>query len=170
MTNNTSPTFLEMFGQMKRRNVFRVIVRYGKYMAARAESIAAEQGYTNFKITYMAFLSNIDPNGTTASELARCIQVTKQAMSKMVKEIQREGYIQFLPHKNDGRASVIHLTTRGEDLLRLGVKISEQLKNEMVQVVGDQNVEHLIDTMQALIENTENQREWPATVAKPPTS
>ncbi|MCC6726649.1 MAG: winged helix-turn-helix transcriptional regulator [Saprospiraceae bacterium] len=158
MERKLSPEFFEMYGQMKRRNVFRVIIRYGKYMAARAEAIAHEHGYPNFKLMYMGFLANVDPNGSTASELARCIHVTKQAMSKMVKEIEREGYVEFRPHENDGRASVIHLTPRGEDLLRLGVKISEELKSEMVAGVGEAHVEHLIDTLQTLMEKAE----WPS--------
>lgn len=166
MDRKLSPEFFEMYQQMKQRNVFRVIIRYGKYMAARSEEIAAENGYPNFKFRYMGFLANIDPNGTIASDLARCINVTKQAMSKMVKEIEREGYIEFKPHESDGRASVIHLTPEGEDLLRLGVTISEKLKSEMVEMAGEENVEHLIDTLQLLLQEVEERRGWPFLIGK----
>lgn len=158
MKTKLSKEFFEMYAQMKRRNVFRVIIRYGKYMAAQAETIAREQGFTDFKIQYMGFLSNIDPNGSTASEIARCIHVTKQAMSKMVKEIERVGYIEFHPHENDGRAMVIHLTSKGEDLLKLGITISERLKAEMVELVGEADVEHLIDTLQRLNEQVDDKQ------------
>lgn len=156
MEREVSSEFFEMYRQMRRRNVFRVIIRYGKYLAARSEQIAAEKGFGYFKFRYMGFLSNIEPTGTTASELARCIHVTKQAMSKMVKEIEKEGFIVFKPHENDGRASVIHLTAKGEELLRLGVSISEQLKKEMVDIAGEADIEHLIDTLQKLNEQVED--------------
>lgn len=156
MEKEVSTEFFEMYRQMRRRNVFRVIIRYGKYLAARSEQIAIEKGYTNFKFRYMGFLSNIDPTGTTASEIARCIHVTKQAMSKMVKEIEKEGFIVFKKHENDARASYIHLTPKGEELLRLGVSISEQLKKEMVDIAGEDHIEHLIDTLQKLNEHVED--------------
>ncbi|MBI1225690.1 MAG: MarR family transcriptional regulator [Bacteroidetes bacterium] len=167
MDTKLSTEFFEMYSQMKRRNVYRLVIRYGKYMAARAETIAHERGFLDFKIQYMGFLANIDSKGTTSSELARCIHVTKQATSKMVKEIEKLGYIEFRPHENDGRANVIHLTNKGEELLKLGITISEILKNDMVEIVGEDNVEHLIDTLQKLNAHVDDNQLWKELTSSP---
>ena len=53
----------------------------------------ARKGYKDFKMTYMPVIMNIDLNGTNNNDLAQRAQVTKQAMSKVVKELQNSGYI-----------------------------------------------------------------------------
>jgi DNA-binding MarR family transcriptional regulator len=147
--------FFDMFDRMRQRNVSRVILRYSKYMLARIEQLSAEYGYPELKPQYMSLLANIGPHGAMSSELARCIWISKQAISKMLKEVEAHGFITYRPHESDGRAMMIHLTERGRGLLATSIKISEQIKAEMKAVAGEENIEHLIDTMNKLLEKAD---------------
>lgn len=147
--------FFQMLHQMRERSVTRLIIRYSKMMIARFEKMAAERGYPDFKPHYIGVLSNIGPDGTTSVEISRCIWITKQAVSKLVKEMEAIGYITYKPHHSDGRANMIHLTEKGKDLMLFSQQMSEELKAEMIGVVGEENVAHLIDTLSILMKDAE---------------
>src|SRR5579871_4036935 len=77
----------------------------------------AQKGYKAFKITYMPVIMNIDPQGTNNNDLAVRSKVTKQAMSKVIKELQRSGYISSKTDPNDKRFTIFSLTAKGKNLI-----------------------------------------------------
>jgi DNA-binding MarR family transcriptional regulator len=83
-------------------------------------------GYEDFKMVYMPVLMNIKPEGNTNNnELAAYAKVTKQAMSKVAKELQHMGYIKGKASAQDKRITIFSLTERGKKLVveaRLAVK------------------------------------------------
>lgn len=82
-------------------------------------------GYDGFKMVYMPVLMNIRPEGTNNNELATYAKVTKQAMSKVARELQEMGYIKAKASAQDKRITIFLLTERGKKLVidaRLSVK------------------------------------------------
>lgn len=68
---------------------------------------------------------NIRPEGTNNNELATYAKVTKQAMSKVARELQEMGYIKAKASAQDKRITIFLLTERGKKLVidaRLSVK------------------------------------------------
>jgi DNA-binding MarR family transcriptional regulator len=159
MEINDKQAMWQEYELAKRRNVIRLLIRYGKHMLRKVEKIATAQGHTNFKKQYMAFLHNIGVNGTTAAELAKVTWVTKQAMSKALKEMEKEGYIRLEPHQRDKRALSIRLSEKGEELIELSRKMSKQMEAEMKEIVGVEAVEQLIETLAILMEHVEQNPE-----------
>jgi DNA-binding MarR family transcriptional regulator len=49
----------------------------------------------------------------------------------------------------------VHLTEKGRLLLAASLKVSAQLKAEMIAVAGEENIEHLIDTLSTLLGDAE---------------
>src|SRR5690349_23805618 len=74
----------------------------------------SEQGYNDFKMAYMPVLMNIKPEGTNNNELAKLARVSKQAMSKVARELQDLGYIKTKSDANDKRITIFMLTERGK--------------------------------------------------------
>ncbi len=72
-------------------------------------------GYDGFKMAYMPVLMNIGPEGITNKELAKKAIVTKQAMNKVVKELERMGYVSSDVHCDDKRCIQLTLTTKGKE-------------------------------------------------------
>src|SRR5258708_30791571 len=68
-------------------------------------------------MVYMPLLMNITPEGINNNELANLARVTKQAMSKVAKELQNLGYIKAKIDPRDKRSMVIMLTDRGKKLV-----------------------------------------------------
>lgn len=148
-----------LYEQMKQRNIVRLLIRYGKYMIAKLERLSKENGFEDFKPHYMAFIGNIGTDGTTPADLARCIWVSKQAMSKTLKEMEAKGYISVEPNLKDRRATILRLGDRGLQLLQASSVISTHINEEIRNMIGDEAMEQLIQTLQVLMANAELEME-----------
>lgn len=121
----------------------KLISRLKKEFDARVAAELAHEGYGDFKMGYMQLLMNIRPEGVTNNELARCAKVTKQAMSKLVKELVEDGFIRTETHGQDRRSSVIYLTTRGKKLVITARSKVQELEKEYHKLLGRQRFEDL---------------------------
>lgn len=95
----------------------RLINQFKKDMDQRITERIQERGYKNFKLGDMVLLVHIDPHGTINNDLARKARISKQAMSKVVKNLEAENYISSRKHDTDNRASLIFLTEKGKEFM-----------------------------------------------------
>jgi len=96
---------------------------------------------------YMPFIMNISKNGSTNNDVATKAKVTKQAMSKVVKELLEHKLIKIEKHETDARASLIFLTEKGKKLIHDTKKCVRSLSIEYANLVGDKNYQIMIDSM-----------------------
>jgi DNA-binding MarR family transcriptional regulator len=150
-----SESDLEHFGmlqKMRERSIIRLSKLFFVSLTERAEVLAREQGFPDMKMIYFGFMANLHPDGSTSKEIAERLHVSKQAISKLIQEIEQLGLIRLHPHETDRRASVIRLTDKGNEMLRAGLKISEQIKSEVAEKVGKKSMDAMIDTMKLWLE------------------
>lgn len=115
----------------------------------------SEQGYNDFKMAYMPVLMNIKLEGTNNNELAKLARVSKQAMSKVARELQDLGYIKTKSDANDKRITIFMLTERGKKLVveaRLCVK---DLMDEYRENIGTTEFDSAIQTLISIIDYTD---------------
>jgi DNA-binding MarR family transcriptional regulator len=109
-------------------------------------------GYKNFKIAYMPVLMNVSVDGTNNNELAKRARVSKQAMSKVLKELSLHGYIKTKTDQTDKRSSIVMLTDKGKRFVidaRLCVK---DLMDEYRKEIGKADFDETIQTLLKIIE------------------
>lgn len=114
-----------------------------------------QHGYADFKMVYMPVLMNIRPEGTNNNELAAYAKVTKQAMSKVAKELQRMGYIKSKTSPEDKRITVFTLTELGKRLViqaRLSVK---ELMDTYRKKFGKEEFDKTLNMLAQIIEFNE---------------
>ena len=111
----------------------------------------AQQGYPNFKMAYMPLLMNIGVDGNTNKEIAAKSRVTKQAMSKVVKELEDLELIKVSAHLTDKRSVMIFLTDRGKKMVYTAKIHVKALTNEYKKIIGDKNYELMIDSLSEII-------------------
>jgi DNA-binding MarR family transcriptional regulator len=112
----------------------------------------AQKGYKGFKFVYMPVIMNIDLEGTNNNDLAKRAQVTKQAMSKVVKELQQMGYITSKIDPNDKRSTIFLLTNKGKNFI-MGARDSvAELMEEYRNVLGKKKFDETIGNLVTLIQ------------------
>ncbi|PRY40863.1 DNA-binding MarR family transcriptional regulator [Spirosoma oryzae] len=136
---------------IRQRAVGRLFWQLKRYIDNLMEPQLNSLGYTDFKMSYMMVISNVEEQGTTNNELAKRANVTKQMMSKMVSLLEKERYIYITKNPDDSRSSVIFLDERGKELLvdiRQGI---DQVRVKLDGIVGHDRMEAFINTMVELV-------------------
>ena len=129
--------------------------------AARAHTAAvvarlASRGYVDFPFASASLLWLLDEGGTRSTLLAQRAGVTKQAMSQLVKLMERQGYLEQIADQNDTRAKVIRMTPRGEAVKAACVEVREELNRQIAEVVGKleaRRIEAHLDAMTQMLGN-----------------
>ncbi|WP_420150705.1 MarR family winged helix-turn-helix transcriptional regulator [Spirosoma sp.] len=143
------------FRLIRERSVGRLFWRLKRFTSNYIEPRLHALGYTDFKMSYLMFLSNIEENGTTNNELAKRACVTKQMMSKIVGLLEEEGYIYTRKNPNDSRSSIIFLNDRGKKLFVSLERCMQEARNKFDTIVGHDRMEQVIETMAKLVNELE---------------
>jgi DNA-binding MarR family transcriptional regulator len=88
--------------------------------AVRAD--LAQNGFGDVTPSHSALLRNIGEDGARPSELAAQADVTRQAITKLVDELERLDLVRRDPDPDDGRGVIVRYTDRG----RAGVAIARE--------------------------------------------
>jgi DNA-binding MarR family transcriptional regulator len=110
-------------------------------LASRAHTAAvtarlASRGYDDFPFASASLLWLMDEGGTRSTVLAQRAAVTKQAMSHLVRLMERQGYLEQVPDPTDTRAKVVRMTKRGEAVKTACVDVREELNRKVASVLG----------------------------------
>lgn len=111
-----------------------------------------QRGYMDFKIGDMVLLANISPEGTINNELAKKARITKQAMSKVVKNLESNGFIFTRKHETDNRATVIYLSDKGKQLVIDSSACVQDIQRGYTNIIGEKDTEILRDILFRLVE------------------
>lgn len=116
-------------------------VAKGLMAASRAHMAAvtarlALRGYEDFPFASASMLWLLDEGGTRSTVLAQRAGVTKQAMSQLVRLMERQGYLEQVPDPTDTRAKVVRMTERGEAVKTACVEVREELNRKVAKALG----------------------------------
>ncbi len=152
MTNAALDKKLEEVMANRHRSLIRMLSIIKKDLDARITEQLQEKGYEGFKIGDMALLANIPQEGTINNELAKKARITKQAMSKVVKSLEKDGYIYTRKHETDNRATVIFLSDRGKQLVIDVSGCMREIQGFYTDIIGEENTEILRNILFKLVE------------------
>jgi DNA-binding MarR family transcriptional regulator len=117
-------------------------------LAARAHTAAvtarlALRGYDDFPFASASLLWLMDEGGTRSTVLAQRAGVTKQAMSQLVRLMERQGYLEQVPDPTDTRAKVVRMTPRGEAVKTACVEVRDELNRKVAGILGKKDADRL---------------------------
>src|ERR1700722_9441059 len=110
-------------------------------VASRAHTPAvtarlALRGYDDFPFASASLLWLLDEGGTRSTVLAQRAGVTKQAMSQLVRLMERQGDLEQVPDPTDTRAKVVRMTERGEAGKIACVQVRAELNRKLARSLG----------------------------------
>jgi DNA-binding MarR family transcriptional regulator len=100
----------------------------------------AEQGHPGMRPMYGFALQAIGARGTTATELAGRLGVSKQAAGKIVDRLETIGYVERVTDDLDARRKLVRLTNHGIDSLAKAAMIFQRLHDEWADRLGDRRL------------------------------
>ena len=98
------------------------------------------RGFTDLRPAHGFAFTLIAAGGATVADLARHLDVTKQAASQMVDDLVTKGYVQRHPHPDDARARLLALTERGWACTRAADEAAAETLRPWADAIGPERV------------------------------
>jgi DNA-binding MarR family transcriptional regulator len=151
MNHTNGRTDAEWLAHKDPKNIGRLISLWRRSFEETCTEKLKAIGFPNFKMAYMPVLMNISVNGTTNNELAQIARTSKQAMSKVVKELLTLNLIKVTKDSRDARVSHIILTPQGEQLVIEAKKRVTSLTQDYKALIGVDQFEKFQDWLVDII-------------------
>ena len=101
------------------------------------------RGHGDVGMAHATLLRNLDYNGTNLSVLASRAGVTKQAITRIARELHERGYVSIAPDPSDRRGKVVTFSRKGLQLTDAAVAVAREIEAEYAAVIGRTAVETL---------------------------
>ncbi|NND68750.1 MAG: MarR family transcriptional regulator, partial [Halioglobus sp.] len=117
-------------------NMSRLLREFSRDYERRIWEALAAKGYPDIRPSHSAVFANLGMGAVRVTELAERAQVTQQAMGKMLKELERMGYVSRDIDPGDKRAKEIKLTERGIALAIDSLEVLDEVQAFYATRVG----------------------------------
>lgn len=104
---------------------------------------SAQFGIPGLRAAHMAVLPHLDLGGTRATDLAKRMGITKQAVGQLLDEIEALGVIERVPDPTDGRARIVRFTEAGRAGLLVGLGVLSGIESDLAARVGQERIDRL---------------------------
>lgn len=109
----------------------------------------AARGWPPISSGQSLVFAHLDPGGTTISELARRIGVTRQAVHQMTTALAAAGLVELRPCPGDARSRLVILTPKGRRSVPLALAIFDQLEKLLAARIGKRRAADLRVALEA---------------------
>lgn len=79
----------------------------------------------------------------SAQNLAEKMGLTKQAVSRMVKTCEQNGFINRVPSEHDSRSYAIELSTKGFKLMAVSIDAIRKVEQDLIRLMGQDDFNDL---------------------------
>jgi DNA-binding MarR family transcriptional regulator len=135
----------------KRASAIQLLFKCARLANERAMARVNEQaGRPLLKGAHTALLPHLTYEGVRVVELARKLEISKQAVSQTLAEMAEAGVVELTPDPSDGRAKLVRLTNAGAASIAQGLSVLEALERELAAEIGDSKMRALHDALVAL--------------------
>lgn len=116
----------------------------------------AAQGFPEVRPGFSVVLRNLTPQGERVSDLAVRAAMTKQSMGYLVEQMANVGLVDITPDESDRRAKLVRLTSRGEEVVSVGVRLAAEYERRLGAAVGEKKMAQLRKLLTELYEHLED--------------
>ncbi len=134
-------------------NLGRLLLEFGRDYERRVIELLQERGHPEIRPSHATVFANLSQGAVRVTELADRAHVTQQAMGKMLKEMERIGYIVRDIDGSDRRAKRIRPTQRGLDLMSDSVEAVLEVREFYAKKVGEDALRDLEKSLGGCVAN-----------------
>jgi DNA-binding MarR family transcriptional regulator len=107
-------------------------------LEARVFAALAAAGFDDITPAQGRLAARIGPGGTRLTDLAEQALVTKQTAGALVDQLERAGYVRRVPDPTDGRARLVQMAGRGEQVVALARRVETEVEAEWTAHLGEE--------------------------------
>jgi DNA-binding MarR family transcriptional regulator len=138
-------------------NLSRLLREFSRDFERRIWRGLKARGHPGIRPSHSAVFANLGMGAVRVTELAQRAQVTQQAMGKMLKELERMGYVARDIDGVDKRAKEIRLTQRGIDLATDSLAVVSEVRAYYAEKIGAAQLDNLETSLREAVCNLQLQ-------------
>lgn len=127
----------------KRESTLQVLFKVARLLDEAALARVAERGGPTLRRSHMALFPHIALEGTRITDLADKLVISKQAVSKLVDDLEQHGVLARMPDPGDARARLVSFTRRGREGFFDGLAVLRELEQTVSGWLGEERFEQL---------------------------
>jgi len=134
--------------QTKRASTLQLLFRCARLAQERA-SARFENDATRpvLKGAHSSLLAHLDYEGVRVVDLARRLDISKQAVSQTLAEMVDHGVVELVPDPKDGRAKLARLTNKGAAAIAHGASVLRSIERELARDMSESSMRALHDVL-----------------------
>ncbi|NOZ53835.1 MAG: winged helix DNA-binding protein [Gammaproteobacteria bacterium] len=121
--------------------------------------ILDSKGFTDVTTGNFNVLRHVNPEGIHLSKLAKDAQISKQAMGKMVGDLELKGYVKLIPDEADARAKYVRFTVKGQKLIDLAIVVIFEMETNYQAILGQKDYNKLRQSVSQICKWHQNKEE-----------
>ena len=99
-----------------------------------------EEGNEPVSLSESHLLARIALTPLSISEAARITGISRQAVQKTAKALEKRGYLESSYLKDNKRDKYLHLTQRGSDYIKESERMKLQMEKELTDQIGQEDM------------------------------
>lgn len=137
--------------EFRQEHIGRLFLNANRDFSLRAIEKLTAYGHNHLSLSHTALLANLDVEGTRVTTLAERMEISKQAISSLVVELEEKGYIHRETDPQDKRAILLTYTEAGWQFLVDANKVKHEIEAEYTAILGEENLQLLRQLLSRLI-------------------
>ena len=133
-------------------NLSRLLREFAKDFESRVLENLHRRGHVEIRPSHSSVFANLGLGAVRVTELAERARVTQQAMGKMLKELERIGYIARDIDSGDKRAKEIKLTERGIALAQDCLEVVDEITAQYAQKAGMEELAEVEEKLRSVVD------------------
>ena len=110
----------------------------------------AQEGFSELRPGHHVVLRHIGHDGERPVVIAERAQVSRQAIAKVIDDLERIGIVRRDPDPTDGRGVIVRLTDRGQSGLAVGRQAMQAIEAQFVADLGPRRWQAMRDALERL--------------------
>jgi len=139
------------FEARKRESVAQLLFKCARLVNERALAKVNELPHPiRLRTSHTNLFPHLDFEGVRITELARRLDISKQAVSQTIAELELMDVVETIPDPSDGRARLARFTEKGKLGIMQGLGVLRELEVEMERTIGKAKFAALHEALLAL--------------------
>ncbi len=113
-----------------------LLVAAERHFAEALQEHLVAAGFHDHRLVHHNVMAHVAYTGIRLTELAAKAGVTKQAMSELVLDLERLGYLKRSPDPADARAKLITFTDKGRSAVDAAMQAFERMEAQLSERLG----------------------------------
>jgi len=135
----------------KRESVAQLLFKCARLVNERAIAQVNDLPHAiRLRTSHTNLFPHLDFEGVRITELARRLDISKQAISQTIAELESMDVVETIPDPSDGRARLARFTDKGKQAIMQGLGVLRGIETEMERSIGKPKFDALHEALLAL--------------------